>query len=68
MFERDISLEMASELWRLFFKVASAGIVENLSHRLKLKINWKPLEVNFREVQSLQGRAVEVGVRVRMWT
>ena len=33
MFERNVSLQMASELWRLFFKVASAEIVENLYPR-----------------------------------
>lgn len=33
MFERNVSLQMASELWRLFFKVAAAEIVENLYPR-----------------------------------
>lgn len=33
MIERNVYLQMASELWRLFFEVVSAEIVENLYPR-----------------------------------
>lgn len=33
MIERNVSLQMASELGKLFFKVASAEVVENLYPR-----------------------------------